>query len=305
MSLEDRGYLSDTEIVDPMKQCSQCTKPTNYPFQVQGPTVKLTKKKHLISCGGYNGTYSRNCYDYDLTSSSWNVMESMMSRGRRNAASVSIDKTKVWITGGYNYPEGDLKSTEIFDVETKTFTNGPDLPESSTHHCMTNYNDSHIFIGGIGIGSNRCFLVDTTKDPYKIQELPKLSEQRFGAGCGVIQSDLTSNNQLQNNKEEKSGLNKVINVAGGGYPARSDSELLVVGDNGWREGPMLPRGFWLGGSTTINENSILLVGGVDENGNICNDILQLNGDTMEYETLPGTLETPRSSFGMAVLTEDC
>jgi len=222
-----------------------------------------------------------------------------MSTARYGAASVSIDETKVWITGGYKF--GWLKSTEIFDVETTTFTNGPDLPESSYQHCMTNYNDTHIFMGG----ADGCFLVDTTKDPFVFQELPKLSEQRRGAGCGVIQTDLITNNPLQNNMEEKSGLNRVIVVAGGGYPARSDSELLVVGDNGWREGPGLPRGFAYGGSTTINENSMLLVGGLDEHWNTCNDIIQLNGDTMEYETLPGTLETPRSQFGMTVVIEDC
>ena len=69
----------------------------------------------------------------------------------------------------------------------------------------------------------------------------------------------------------------------------------------------MPRGFRYGGSTTINENSMLLVGGQDEYGYECNDIIQLNGDTMEYETLPGTLETPRYVFGMTALmdNEDC
>ena len=48
-------------------------------------------------------------------------------------------------------------------------------------------------------------------------------------------------------------------------------------------------------------------GGSDEHINECNDIIQLNAVTMEYETLPGTLETPRKGFGMTVLmdNEEC
>ena len=46
--------------------------------------------------------------------------------------------------------------------------------------------------------------------------------------------------------------------------------------------------------------------GSEEHGQECNDIIQLNADSMEYEPLPGTLETPRHWIGMTVLmdTED-
>lgn len=88
-----------------------------------------------------------------------------------------------------------------------------------------------------------------------------------------------------------------------GY-GRPDSELLVVEDNSWIEGPLLPRGFYHGGSTVVNGNSMLVVGGKDENIKRCNDMIMLNPISMKFETLPGTLETPRSSFGMTALMDN-
>ena len=149
------------------------------------------RKNSLISCGGFDRTNderSSACYGYNLTASSWKSIANM-NTPRYEAASVVIDENQIWITGGGNYG-GPLKSTEIFNVETNTFTNGPDLPESTWQHCMTKYNDTHIFIGGAGGGHDKSYLVDRRN--FVFEELPNLSKDRYGAGCGVIQTELIS-----------------------------------------------------------------------------------------------------------------
>jgi len=313
------GYLSDTEKVDPMEDESNCIKPANYPVEISTPTVELIGEDSIISCGGYDGTnneYSSACYEYDHKTSNWKFVAPMIE-GRTYAASVVLGENKIWITGGYGDRMDygmDLKTTEILDVETKTFQTGPDLPETMVYHCMTNLNRTHVFIGEGEYGSYNSYLVDTGKDPFVFHELPTMSKSRSGAACAVINIDIKSNNHFQNKEEEQSELNSVIVMAGGydndgdenGHGRRS-SELFVVEDNSWIEGPLLPRGFYLGGSATINGNSMIVVGGDDENGNTCDDIIMLNPISMEFETLPGTLQTPRSYFGMTALmdNEDC
>merc|ERR1712018_352379 len=101
-----------------MKQDSNCIKPANYPFEVWGQIAELIGENSVISCGGRdytNGRYSSACYDYDLTSSTWKSIANM-NTPRESAASVVIDGNQIWITGGYNYDDGYLKSTEIFHV---------------------------------------------------------------------------------------------------------------------------------------------------------------------------------------------
>ena len=90
-------------------------------------------------------------------------------------------------------------------------------------------------------------------------------------------------------------------------PARKDSEIFDIEDNRWYTGPTLPRGFMSGGSASLGDGSMLLVGGGDEFYNIKSDVIRLNPSSMEFVTMEEELETARGSFGMAVLldNEEC
>ena len=186
---EDNSH-SDTEKVDPMVPKTNCDKPPNFPVKITGPITELVGEKSVISCGGHdwsNGKYSSACYEYDLASSNWKLVGSM-ANNRLHAASVVLGENQIWITGGGNIGNwrSQTKTTEIFDFETKTFKNGPDLPESTRGHCMTKYNQSHVFIGGVynndDISHNKCYLVDTENDPFLFHDLPNLFKGRTAAG---------------------------------------------------------------------------------------------------------------------------
>ena len=87
---------------------------------------------------------------------------------------------------------------------------------------------------------------------------------------------------------------------------RTDSEIFDIEDNGWYTGPTIPRRFSSGGSASLNDGSIVLVGGKDENGPQ-SDIIRLNPSLMKFETMSGEIGLARIRFGMAVLldNEDC
>jgi hypothetical protein len=84
---------------------------------------------------------------------------------------------QMWITGGYNHGV-DLKSTELYDVESKSLKNGPDLPQTMAENCMTKLIETHVFMEG-AYGSATSYLVDTGKDPYVYKTLPETSHFSF------------------------------------------------------------------------------------------------------------------------------
>jgi hypothetical protein len=81
-----------------------------------------------------------------------------MVEERRDAASVLLGNDQMWITGGYN--GGCLKSTELYDVQSKTLQTGPDLSQTMDCHCMTKLNETHVFIGGDKNISDASYLLD-------------------------------------------------------------------------------------------------------------------------------------------------
>ena len=100
------------------------------------------------------------------------------------------------------------------------------------------------------------------------------------------------------------GINDDDDVPG---DARKDSEIFNIEENKWFTGPMMPRCFKYGGSASLSDGSVVIIGGKDEKNNQQSDVIRLNPSSKEFETMAGELETARESFGMAVLldNEEC
>ena len=132
-----------------------------------------------------------------------------------------------------------------------------------------------------------------------------MDKSRFRAGCGIIRFD--SKNGGMNQGYNTSSSQGLIIMAGGSETfevGRRDSEIFNIEENAWSTGPMIPRGFTSGGSASLVDGSILLVGGMDEMSNYNSDIIRLNLSLMEFETMEEELETARNNFGMAVLLDN-
>ena len=85
------------------------------------------------------------------------------------------------------------------------------------------------------------------------------------------------------------------------------SEIYSFSTNSWKDGPELPRGFQYGGYVSDENHSLLLISGIDEHGNIRDDIMQYNQTKNIFETLPGKIEKRRTYFTSSAIEtdEDC
>ena len=307
-------YTSDVEKVDPNKKSSKCEKPMRYPTAINWNTAQAFPDQLVLSCGGSNGHQDpKSCYEYNPIYSNWSYATDMIY-DRRWTSSVLLNDDELWLVGG-NVPS--CQTTEIYDRKTKSFRRGPDTPVQIYRHCITKLNATHVFIGG-GRSIDQSwyydtsFLVDIREEPFVFNMLPKMDKSRWGAGCGVIRFD--SKNGNMNQGYTTSSSKQLIIMAGGGDHdkdvagnARRDSEIFNIEENSWSTGPMIPRAFMNGGSASLGDGSIVLVGGYDENFNSKSDIIRLNPSLMEFETMSGEIEIARVYFGMAVLldNEDC
>jgi len=298
----------DTEKIDPFVSDSNCTKPSDYPlelFPYDYPTADGVNNELTISCGGMiaNGNdqlYIDDCYSYNLTTLEWSFV-AKMNEGRSHTASILLNHNKIWITGGFiSHGNGGIstKTTEILDIDTLTFSAGPDLPESMIDHCMVTYNETHIFIG-----SNYCdsYLVDVGQNPFVFHTLPKTTYSRIGAGCAVLEMEFNDNDQSQQKRNESKTQRGIIVVGGSYYPNNSD--ILFLENDAWVQGPELPRGFSYGGYEAINENEMILVGGLNETS-ITDNMMMLDTISMKFKQLPGRLPVPRAYFDMTTIFDD-
>ena len=67
------------------------------------------------------------------------------------ADSAILPNGDLWVTGGYRYRF--LSSTDIIDKDFN-IKRGPDLPVVMSHHCIVNWNDTHMLLTGGNDGYN-------------------------------------------------------------------------------------------------------------------------------------------------------
>lgn len=79
-----------------------------------------------------------------------------------SAAAQFADTGLWWITGGYLFIDGPvyLRSTELYDSSTETFTNYVDLPEGLSFHNLVNINSTHMVVLGGPVPSADVYMFD-------------------------------------------------------------------------------------------------------------------------------------------------
>ena len=108
---------------------------------------------------------------------------------------------------------------------------------------------------------------------------------------------------------EKKNETRLIVAGGGG----KSSEVLQISSknssNQWREGPTLPREFYMGGFVHDSRNGDwMLVGGSDGQGlKYYSDMIRYDKEVEIFEFRPAKLKTRRSAFGalLAYVTDKC
>lgn len=139
-------YLADSEIVD-LDVPSDCTKPADYPTATLGMVGTVANGMVLV-CGGDPFPaehYTSDCFLYDFGTGTW-MSHGSMGSARAWASAVMLNESHWWITGGMNDRFDTVKSTELYDIGTKSFSPFLDLAVETENHIVLKIDDTRFFL---------------------------------------------------------------------------------------------------------------------------------------------------------------
>ena len=127
----------------------------------------------------------QNVSELDTRDSTHNVS---MLESRAFAASVVLNESTLWITGGLGVDYQGLNSTELVDLnQNKSFESSIKLPINLQLHCLIKLNEKQVMLVG-GLSSNgpeaRIYLFDF--DTMTWYPGVNLIYPRYGHSCGLF-----------------------------------------------------------------------------------------------------------------------
>ena len=174
---------------------------------------------------------------YNITTNEWELYPEEMLTPRDLHASVRMNETHWWITGGY-YPK-HTKTSEIYNHETKKFTAYVDLPEEMLLHHMIKMNETHYIF--CPLEQNYLF-AETTKQWIP---LPETDFDHMTGFCGLT--------TIHGTQE--------LSVTSG--PENNKTEIFNFATETWRIGNDLPEKSRHHGLSAQYGKSFLIIGGED------------------------------------------
>ena len=172
-----------------IKGGSKCNDWAEFPKDVVAATGGVIQDVVVICGGGAIGTQFNECYSLNGKTA---TIITHMSVKRNNAASLVIDKTKLWITGGWSSDTGRLASSEFITLEGSEL--GPELPNPIHSHALVAIDNTlSILIGG-SISGN---VVIPTTHYFDHQghiwiQGPDLMQGRTGHAAGTVTDQVTT-----------------------------------------------------------------------------------------------------------------
>ena len=172
-----------------------------------------------LVCGGWNNQQCHQIEKDTITTFTSHL------KSKRAYAATTPKLQSLWVTGGFNYSDGRLKSTEVIQRDG-TIVAGPDLPVALVAHTITETkeDDQYMLIGGHSGQAHKStyYHYKTSNDPWL--EGPDLNEARFGHTAGLI-FDKVNHTQYT----------VVVGGFNGSHYLRS-VEILKEGSNEWTQG---------------------------------------------------------------------
>ena len=144
--LNTDGWRRDSRMLDlSIKGGSNCKDWAEIPKDVEAAIGGVIQEA-VIVCGGEDQNYNIIDECYRLNSKTATLFTHMSAK-RLYAASLVIDKTKLWITGGYSDDTGRLASSEYITLEGSE--PGPELPIPINSHALVAIDNTlSMLIGG-------------------------------------------------------------------------------------------------------------------------------------------------------------
>ena len=196
-----------------MDDDDQCFNWVDYPLELYAATGGLLGNIPLI-CGGISFDQSMDeCYSLNGEASTF---VTKMSVKRVHAASIVLNETILWITGGY----GPLASSEY--IRLSGSSPGPDLPMALTGHAMIAINTTHSMVIG---GLSNLKIDDLTfyfnHSNQQWIDGPRLMQVRSRHAVGIVNDQVTMTNLV---------------IVTGGYRGGSLDSTEILVDSQWLPG---------------------------------------------------------------------
>ena len=256
-----------------------CSAPSGLPGDVQAQygTGAFYNNASLF-CGSWITEFQNSCYQLDTWNGSW-IKISEMSVGRYDAASVLIDPTTFWITGGYSSDYGKLNSTEKLAVGVGSFQRDLDLPEQMDNHCFLQIDENTYFLHA---ENGKTWLLDYASNNWtQVGDIPLEREYPI---CG---------------KAESSALGTIVVVTGGEFDITLLDLTYVysISLSAWDVGPSLPTA--LRGAESVQfGDSFLVLGGFNGTG-YQDDIYEFDPEGMRWRQRQEKLSS--TGFGLVAM----
>ena len=231
------GFQRDSKMLDlSIKGGSNCKDWAELPKDVDSATGGVIKDVVVICGGGITAGSFSEAFDecYSLNGKAATLITHMSTK-RLYAASLVIDKTKLWITGGYNTDTGTLGSSEYITLEGSK--PGPELPIAIDLHALVAIDNTlSLLIGGRTTGG----VTTPTTHYFDHQghnwiQGPDLMQGRRGHAAGIVTDEVTTE--------------KIVIVTGGEINViKLDSTEMLINQQ-WNQGKIaysmdLCKGVW-------------------------------------------------------------
>jgi hypothetical protein len=206
-----------SEVIDLDDASNICQDLEDYPIGVHGAVGGLLNQGDPLVCGGYPTT--NVCHVVNQPGQSSEMLEE-----RLYSASLTLNSSHLWVTGGIN-GNGYLQTSEFVSIGQPS-VQGPDLPYAVYGHCLVGVNSSTALLCGGYNGRlfNECHYMDW--EDHSWSQGPSMMTKRMQHSCGIFKS------------AAHQGRNIVI--AAGGYNDDDDDldsvEMLDPITNTWIEG---------------------------------------------------------------------
>ena len=221
------GYPRDSKMLDlSIKGGSNCKDWAEFPKDVDSATGGVIKDVVVICGGGVSAGGFTEAFDecYNLNGKTATLITHMSAK-RQYAASLVIDKTKLWITGGLNTDTNSyLVSSEFITLEGSKA--GPELPIPIDSHALVAIDNTlSLLIGGRTTGG----VTTQTTHYFDHQghnwiQGPDLMQARRMHAAGIVTDEVTTE--------------KLVIVTGGDHNGiRLDSTEMLF-NNEWKQGKM-------------------------------------------------------------------
>ena len=224
----DDGYQRNSEMIDlSIKGDSNCKDWAQFPKDVSGATSGVIQDT-VIVCGGFNyDLYESFDECYSLNSKGTTLKTHMFDK-RAYAASLVIDETTLWITGGWSSDtvsiQAILDTSELITLEGNEL--GPQLPIHVDLHALVAIDNTlSMLIGGrsiVNAGIQTTLYFD--HQGHNWIQGPDLMQARIDHAAGVVTDEVTTE--------------KLVIVTGGDHNGiRLDSTEMLF-NNEWNQGKM-------------------------------------------------------------------